>query len=51
MSVSVGLALFPRDGRDIDRLLDAADREVYAAKARAGDDESMRFERLRSRFE
>lgn len=51
MSVSVGLALFPRDGRDIDRLLDAADREVYAAKARAGADESMRFERLRSRFE
>lgn len=32
LSVSIGLAMYPRDGRDIDRLLDAADRQVYAAK-------------------
>ena len=34
ISASVGLALAPRDGTDIDMLLAAADRALYAAKRR-----------------
>ncbi len=33
VSVSVGVAAFPRDGTDLDRLLEAADAALYAAKA------------------
>jgi diguanylate cyclase (GGDEF)-like protein len=40
VTVSVGVAAYPRDGRSVDALLNAADRALYAMKARG---------RLRSR--
>jgi diguanylate cyclase (GGDEF)-like protein len=33
ISVSAGLALFPRDGETVEKLLGAADRDLYEAKA------------------
>ncbi|MGH7538646.1 MAG: GGDEF domain-containing protein, partial [Gemmatimonadales bacterium] len=35
ITVSVGIALSPRDGGTVETVLGAADRELYAAKARA----------------
>jgi GGDEF domain-containing protein len=32
LDASVGIALYPEDGRDADALLRAADRSMYAAK-------------------
>jgi diguanylate cyclase (GGDEF)-like protein len=39
---SVGLAVWPRDGRDLAELLDAADRDMYAAKATHRHDRARR---------
>ncbi len=36
VSASVGIALYPRDGQDSEELLQAADKEMYAAKQRKG---------------
>lgn len=36
ISASVGIALFPRDGQDIDTLLQVADKAMYLAKQRKG---------------
>jgi len=36
VSASVGVALFPRDGEDVDSLLRKADLAMYAAKAKGG---------------
>jgi diguanylate cyclase (GGDEF)-like protein len=33
ITVSAGIALFPRDGESVEKLLGAADRDLYAAKA------------------
>lgn len=43
MSVSIGLASYPQDGRSIDAILARADRAMYSAK-RQGRDGVMRFQ-------
>jgi diguanylate cyclase (GGDEF)-like protein/PAS domain S-box-containing protein len=37
LSVSAGVAIYPKDGRKVDSLLEAADAALYAMKARAHD--------------
>jgi GGDEF domain-containing protein len=34
LSVSVGVAIYPKDGKKVDSLLGAADAALYAMKAR-----------------
>lgn len=44
ISVSAGLAVYPRDGSTIEKLLGTADRALYAMKARG--DKKFRWERI-----
>ena len=36
ISISIGIAVFPQDGKTIEALLRAADRELYGMKSREG---------------
>jgi diguanylate cyclase (GGDEF)-like protein len=36
LSVSIGVAIYPRDGESSEALLGSADRALYAAKSRGG---------------